>query len=97
MLVFKPTTEKDREEQKNIQTTSYDILSISYVKIWNQEVQLPQNLETLEVRSCDSLINLAPSTSSYRNLTALLVWDYIAQKIHSRILSLTALFLYLYL
>jgi hypothetical protein len=27
----------------------------------------------------------------------LLVWDYIAQKIHSRILSLTALFLYLYL
>jgi hypothetical protein len=86
MLVFKPTTEKDREEQKNIQTTSYDILSISYVKIWNQEVQLPQNLETLEVRSCDSLINLA-----------LLVWDYIAQKIHSRIVSLTALFLYLYL
>ena len=86
MLVFKPTTEKDREEQKNIQTTSYDILSISYVKIWNQEVQLPQNLETLEVRSCDSLINFA-----------LLVWDYIAQKIHSRIVSLTALFLYLYL
>jgi hypothetical protein len=80
MLVFKPTTEKDREELKDIQTTSYDILSISHVKIWNQEVQLPQNLETLEVRSCDILINLAPSTSSYRNLTALLVWDYIAQK-----------------
>jgi len=32
MLVFKPTpTEKVREERKNIQTTSYDILSISYV------------------------------------------------------------------
>jgi len=28
MLVLKPTTEKDYEEQKNIQTTSYDILSI---------------------------------------------------------------------
>jgi len=26
-----PPPEKDREEQKNIETTSYDILSISYV------------------------------------------------------------------
>ncbi|KAH8490860.1 hypothetical protein H0E87_023118 [Populus deltoides] len=47
-------------------------------KIWNQDLQvdqLLQNLETLEVRSCDSLINLAPSASSFGNLTALHVWD----------------------
>ncbi|KAJ6694532.1 hypothetical protein OIU85_005236 [Salix viminalis] len=33
--------------------------------------QLLQNLETLEVSLCDSLINLAPSASSFGNLTAL--------------------------
>ncbi|XP_052302596.1 probable disease resistance protein At4g27220 isoform X2 [Populus trichocarpa] len=47
-------------------------------KIWNQDLQvdqLLQNLGTLEVRSCDSLINLAPSASSFGNLTALHVWD----------------------
>ncbi|KAJ6384552.1 hypothetical protein OIU78_027787 [Salix suchowensis] len=43
-------------------------------KIWNQDLrvdQLLQNLETLEVRFCDSLINLAPSASSFGNLAAL--------------------------
>ncbi|KAJ6434503.1 hypothetical protein OIU84_018088 [Salix udensis] len=47
-------------------------------KIWNQDLrvdQLLQNLETLEVLSCDSLINLAPSASSFGNLTALKVED----------------------
>ncbi|KAB5529266.1 hypothetical protein DKX38_019347 [Salix brachista] len=47
-------------------------------KIWNQDLrvdQLLQNLETLEVRTCDSLINLAPSASSFGNLTALEVED----------------------
>ena len=46
--------------------------------IWNQDLrvdQLLQNLEFLEVTSCDSLINLAPSASSFGNLTALHVWD----------------------
>ncbi|KAJ6384555.1 hypothetical protein OIU78_027790 [Salix suchowensis] len=45
-------------------------------KIWNQDLrvdQLLQNLETLEVMSCGSLINLAPSASSFGNLTALRV------------------------
>ncbi|KAJ6694556.1 hypothetical protein OIU85_005256 [Salix viminalis] len=36
--------------------------------------QLLQNLETLEVNFCGSLINLAPSASSFGNLTALHVW-----------------------
>ncbi|KAJ6694551.1 hypothetical protein OIU85_005251, partial [Salix viminalis] len=43
-------------------------------KIWNQDLrvdQLLQNLETLEVMSCGSLINLALSASSFGNLTAL--------------------------
>ncbi|KAJ6762667.1 hypothetical protein OIU79_023414 [Salix purpurea] len=47
-------------------------------KIWNQDLrvdQLLQNLETLEVKFCDSLINLAPSASSFGNLTALEVED----------------------
>ncbi|XP_011023690.1 PREDICTED: probable disease resistance protein At4g27220 [Populus euphratica] len=47
-------------------------------KIWNQDLrvdQLLQNLVTLEVRSCDSLINLAPSASSFGNLTGLHIWD----------------------
>ncbi|KAG5232398.1 disease resistance protein [Salix suchowensis] len=47
-------------------------------KIWNQDLrvdQLLQNLETLEVRFCDNLINLAPSASTFRNLTALHVRD----------------------
>ncbi|KAF9669915.1 hypothetical protein SADUNF_Sadunf13G0014300 [Salix dunnii] len=47
-------------------------------KIWNQDLrvhQLLQNLKTLEVKSCDSLINLAPSASSFGNLTALHVHD----------------------
>ncbi|KAJ6694529.1 hypothetical protein OIU85_005233 [Salix viminalis] len=47
-------------------------------KIWNQDLrvdQLLQNLETLEVRFCDSLINLAPSASTFGNLTALHVRD----------------------
>ncbi|KAJ6380306.1 hypothetical protein OIU76_016881 [Salix suchowensis] len=46
-------------------------------KIWNQDLrvdQLLQKLETLEVFSCDSLINLAPSAPSFGNLTALRVW-----------------------
>ncbi|KAG5232405.1 disease resistance protein [Salix suchowensis] len=47
-------------------------------KIWNQDLrvdQLLQNLETLKVVYCDSLINLAPSASSFGNLTALHVLD----------------------
>uniref|UniRef100_A0A6N2LET3 Disease resistance protein At4g27190-like leucine-rich repeats domain-containing protein n=1 Tax=Salix viminalis TaxID=40686 RepID=A0A6N2LET3_SALVM len=47
-------------------------------KIWNQDLrvdQLLQNLETLEVSYCGSLINLAPSASSFGNLTALHVRD----------------------
>ncbi|KAJ6694539.1 hypothetical protein OIU85_005242 [Salix viminalis] len=47
-------------------------------KIWNQDLrvdQLLQNLETLKVSYCDSLINLAPSASSFGNLTALEVED----------------------
>uniref|UniRef100_A0A6N2LEU2 AAA+ ATPase domain-containing protein n=1 Tax=Salix viminalis TaxID=40686 RepID=A0A6N2LEU2_SALVM len=47
-------------------------------KIWNQDLrvdQLLQNLETLEVGFCGSLINLGPSASSFGNLTALYVWD----------------------
>ncbi|KAB5529216.1 hypothetical protein DKX38_019297 [Salix brachista] len=47
-------------------------------KIWNQDLrvdQLLQNLETLEVNFCGSLINLAPSASSFGNLTALHVRD----------------------
>ncbi|KAJ6757117.1 hypothetical protein OIU74_026382 [Salix koriyanagi] len=47
-------------------------------KIWNQDLrvdQLLQNLETLKVVYCDSLINLAPSASSFGNLTALHVRD----------------------
>ncbi|KAJ6762671.1 RPP4C3 [Salix purpurea] len=43
-------------------------------KIWNQDLrvdQLLQNLETLEVVNCGSLINLAPSASTFGNLTAL--------------------------
>ncbi|KAB5529251.1 hypothetical protein DKX38_019332 [Salix brachista] len=47
-------------------------------KIWNQDLrvdQLLQNLETLKVSSCGSLINLAPSASSFGNLTALHVRD----------------------
>ncbi|KAJ6694558.1 hypothetical protein OIU85_005258 [Salix viminalis] len=43
-------------------------------KIWNQDLrvdQLLQNLETLKVSFCDSLINLAPSASSFGNLAAL--------------------------
>ncbi|KAJ6384557.1 hypothetical protein OIU78_027792 [Salix suchowensis] len=47
-------------------------------KIWNQDLrvdQLLQNLETLEVFSCDSLINLEPPASSFGNLTALHVRD----------------------
>uniref|UniRef100_A0A6N2LW98 Uncharacterized protein n=1 Tax=Salix viminalis TaxID=40686 RepID=A0A6N2LW98_SALVM len=47
-------------------------------KIWNQDLrvdQLLQNLETLEVSYCGSLINLAPSASSFGNLTALHVQD----------------------
>ncbi|KAJ6757115.1 PHOSPHATASE putative-RELATED [Salix koriyanagi] len=47
-------------------------------KIWNQDLRVDQllhNLETLEVMSCGSLINLAPSASSFGNLTALHVRD----------------------
>ncbi|KAJ6762666.1 RPP4C3 [Salix purpurea] len=47
-------------------------------KIWNQDLrvdQLLQNLETLQVSYCDSLINLAPSASTFGNLTALHVWN----------------------
>ncbi|KAJ6380299.1 hypothetical protein OIU76_016874 [Salix suchowensis] len=42
-------------------------------KIWNH-LHL-ENLETLKVFSCDSLINLAPSASTFGNLTALNLWD----------------------
>ncbi|KAJ6380304.1 hypothetical protein OIU76_016879, partial [Salix suchowensis] len=47
-------------------------------KMWNQDLrvdQLLQNLETLDVTSCGSLINLAPSASTFGNLTALHVRD----------------------
>ncbi|KAB5529267.1 hypothetical protein DKX38_019348 [Salix brachista] len=52
-------------------------LELSYLPDWNQDLRVDQlqNLETLEVMNCDSLINLAPSASSFGNLTALHVRD----------------------
>eukprot|EP00257_Ricinus_communis_P022602 XP_015582379.1 uncharacterized protein LOC8285801 [Ricinus communis] len=45
--------------------------------LWNPGCQLSevlQNLKTLTTRWCDSLINLAPSSASFHNVTTLEVW-----------------------
>ncbi|XVE91079.1 hypothetical protein DITRI_Ditri20bG0127100 [Diplodiscus trichospermus] len=47
-------------------------------RLWNQDSQLDHicaSLETLQVWHCRDLINLAPASSSFRNLTTLDVWD----------------------
>ncbi|XP_057999398.1 uncharacterized protein LOC131178450 [Hevea brasiliensis] len=59
--------------------------------IWNQDCQpVPflQNLETLEIWSCDGLTNLAPSSATFKNLTILIVWK--CQGLLSLISSSTA-------
>ncbi|KAF2298556.1 hypothetical protein GH714_024107 [Hevea brasiliensis] len=46
--------------------------------IWNPEsrhVQVLQNLESLEIWNCDSLVTLAPHSASFQNLTTLDVWQ----------------------
>uniref|UniRef100_A0A6N2LFS4 Disease resistance protein At4g27190-like leucine-rich repeats domain-containing protein n=1 Tax=Salix viminalis TaxID=40686 RepID=A0A6N2LFS4_SALVM len=69
----------DEEEHNLARIRFLGLWNLPYLeKIWNQDLrvdQLLQNLETLEVSSCDSLINLAPSASTFGNLTALHVWD----------------------
>uniref|UniRef100_A0A6N2MH75 AAA+ ATPase domain-containing protein n=1 Tax=Salix viminalis TaxID=40686 RepID=A0A6N2MH75_SALVM len=65
----------DEEEHTLARIRCLELAELPYLeKIWNQDLrvdQLLQNLETLEVRYCDSLINLAPSASTFGNLTAL--------------------------
>ncbi|KAB5529212.1 hypothetical protein DKX38_019293 [Salix brachista] len=69
----------DEEEHTLARIRCLKLSNLLYLeKIWNQDLrvdQLLQNLETLEVLYCDSLINLAPSASSFGNLTALHVRD----------------------
>lgn len=43
--------------------------------IWMQPDPVLQSLETLAVRYCHSLINVAPSAASFQNLTSLDVWN----------------------
>ncbi|KAJ6746172.1 hypothetical protein OIU74_028771 [Salix koriyanagi] len=65
----------DEEEHTLARIRCLELFNLPYLeKIWNQDLrvdQLLQNLETLKVSSCGSLINLAPSASSFGNLTAL--------------------------
>ncbi|KAB5529222.1 hypothetical protein DKX38_019303 [Salix brachista] len=65
----------DEEEHTLARIRCLELFCLPYMeKIWNQDLradQLLQNLETLEVRFCDNLINFAPSASSFGNLTAL--------------------------
>ncbi|KAJ6359720.1 hypothetical protein OIU77_003847 [Salix suchowensis] len=65
----------DEEEHTLARIRCLELFYLPYLeKIWNQDLrvdQLLQNLETLKVLSCGSLINLAPSASSFENLTAL--------------------------
>ncbi|KAB5529223.1 hypothetical protein DKX38_019304 [Salix brachista] len=69
----------DEEEHTLARIRCLELFCLPYMeKIWNQDLradQLLQNLETLEVRFCDNLINFAPSASSFGNLTALEVED----------------------
>ncbi|KAB5529219.1 hypothetical protein DKX38_019300 [Salix brachista] len=69
----------DEEEHTLARIRCLELFSLPDLeKIWNQDLrvdQLLQNLETLEVRFCGSLINLAPSASTFGNLTALDVWN----------------------
>ncbi|KAJ6380293.1 hypothetical protein OIU76_016868 [Salix suchowensis] len=69
----------DEEEHTLARIRCLELFCLPYVeKIWNQDLrvdQLLQNLETLEVGFCGSLINLGPSASSFGNLTALHVRD----------------------
>lgn len=69
----------DEEEHNLARIRCLELLCLPDLeKIWNQDLrvdQLLQNLETLEVGCCDSLIYLAPSASSFGNLTALHVRD----------------------
>ncbi|XP_043808084.1 uncharacterized protein LOC110609174 isoform X4 [Manihot esculenta] len=43
--------------------------------VWNQDSPFLQNLETLKIRGCDGLTNLAPSSAAFKNLTILHVWN----------------------
>ncbi|KAJ6434493.1 hypothetical protein OIU84_018081 [Salix udensis] len=59
----------DEEEHTLARIRCLELFCLPYMeKIWNQDLradQLLQNLETLEVRFCDNLINFAPSASSF--------------------------------
>ncbi|KAB5529224.1 hypothetical protein DKX38_019305 [Salix brachista] len=69
----------DEEEHTLARIRCLELINLPDLeKIWNQDLrvdQLLQNLETLRVMFCGSLINLAPSASSFGNLTALHVRD----------------------
>ncbi|XP_044477768.1 uncharacterized protein LOC123205035 isoform X2 [Mangifera indica] len=70
--------EDEKHTKILIQIKSLELRDLSDAKyLWGKGSKLDsllQNLEVLEVRCCDRMINVLPSSASFENLTVLTVW-----------------------